>query len=399
MLRFDDPFRKSNRGRADVCFLVRALSGGGAQRDAIVLANGLRAAGIASAIATLDARGPLAALIGPDIPLFDLGKGQPLRMALAAPALARFLRAERPQAIISSEAAGNCLAVIASRLMRGHSRPAVILREVASPLAASRHDPYGQNRLAYHLAPWLYPRADLVTTFTQGARDELIAHFGLLSEKVVNLGTNAILTTAQLQTLVAAPDHRDPHLIVNIGRLSPEKDHGTLLQAFATLCQSRPVRLVIIGDGPDRPRLEQQACRLGVDRRVTFAGFVADPLPLLQRAALFVSSSRQEGLGNALIEALACGLPVVATDAPHGPREVLAGGRFGALVPVGDAAALADAMARTLGHCPSRQELQARAADFSVERATRRFVAILAAHDLLQPPFKPAQEKCDDPLC
>ncbi|WP_052732095.1 glycosyltransferase [Devosia geojensis] len=370
--------------RPDVCFLVRAMAGGGAQRDAVLLANGLAAMGIITAIATLGANGPLAELVDRRVRFIDLGEGRRRRMALAAGPIARFLRTGRPRVLVASEASGNGLAVLVSRLLPAAERPRLVLREVASPLAARRHDPHWQNRLGYRLAPLLYAKADLLVTLSQGARDELVTHFGLSPAQVVNLGTNAVLTDMGAR----APDGtREAGLIVNVARLSREKDHETLLLAFASLIRTHPARLVIVGDGPERARIEQTIAMLGLAGHVTLAGFLADPTPLLARAALFASASRHEGLGNALIEAMALGVPVVATNAPHGPREVLAGGRLGALVPVGDAEALADAMAGALDAPPAPEALRARASDFTVARAAARFANLLRERSLLPAPL------------
>ena len=373
----------ASKGRPDICLLVRAFSGGGAQRDAILLANGLQAAGWVSAIITLDARGELASLVDPAVPVFDLGAGRCLRMTMAAPVLSRLLRQLRPRAWVASEASGNSLAVLANLLIPVDERPFLILREVASPCAARQADPYLQNRIGYRLAPWLYGMADLVTTFTEGARGELLDAFRLPADKVVNLGTNCVLTAERLRQLSAGPAARQPNLIVNVGRLSPEKDQQTLLAAFTLLRQARSAHLVIAGDGPERAHLVHAAEALGIAESVTFLGHVAEPLAVLQKAQLFVSSSRHEGLGNAIIEALACGVPVVATDAPHGPREILDGGRLGTLVPVGDTGALARAMAVALDQPPTNREpLFSRAGNFSVERAARRFADTLAGRGL-----------------
>ena len=386
MLAHDYTATREAAGRTEVCFFVRALAGGGAQRDAVLLANGLAGQGIATAIVTLEAEGPLRALVGPGVRLVDLGRGRRLRMALAAPAIARFLRQERPRVLVASEASGNVLAVAATRHVPPGERPRLVLREVASPLAARRHDPHWQNRLGYWLAPLAYAQADLVVTLSEGARAELIGRFGQTRERVVNLGTNAVLT----QLGRPAPRRREAGLIVNVARLSPEKDHETLLRAFASLLGTHPARLVIVGDGRERARIEESIAMLGLAGRVTLAGYLPDPASVLARASLFVSASRHEGLGNALIEAMALGVPVVATDAPHGPREILLGGRLGALVPVGDAEALADAMAAALDTPVPAQALRARAADFTVERAAARFAGLLRERGLLPSPFSPA---------
>ncbi|UXN73958.1 glycosyltransferase [Devosia sp. A8/3-2] len=210
------------RNIGPIIVLIRALSGGGAQSDAVELANGLSAAGWLILIATLDSSGPLAQRITPGVPLLDLGQGRKLRMARAVPALLAMMRTLRPAAVIASEAAGNCLLAFAATRLDKTTRPSIVLREVAAPRAARRADPYWQNRLAYRPAPRLYPLADRVVSPTIAVRDELIAHFGVAADRAVSLGTNAVLSAARLAEL-AAPVLRANDLIVAVGRLSPKR--------------------------------------------------------------------------------------------------------------------------------------------------------------------------------
>lgn len=377
-------------GPKSIIMLIRALDGGGAQRDAITLANGLARAGWPIAIATLDAAGPLRQRIADAVPIIDLGQGRKLRMAQAIGPLATLLRQARPAAVIASEASGNCLLALVLDRLAPSQRPAIILREVASPLAARRHDPYWQNRLAYRLAPWLYPRADRVVCLTKAVQHELVDHFGVAPYRAVHLGTNAVLDHGDLAQL-ARPMFRDPGAIVAVGRLSPEKDFQRLIKAFAALSLVHPVRLTILGEGPERARLERLIAERGLGQRVSLPGFVANPLEYVRRARLLVSASRYEGFGNAIVEALACGTPVVATDAPHGPREILADGQFGILVPPGNATALAFGMARALRMPVESGPLRARAAEFTTERAVAAFGAMLGELGLSAAP-QPIEE-------
>lgn len=355
-----------------IVMLVRAMSGGGAQQDALELALGLAAAGWPVVVATLDSAGPLRARVAGALPLLDLGHGKKLRMAWAVPALRTLILQHRPAAIIASEAAANVLAGIAVQSLPTARRPALLLREVAAPLRARQHDPYLQNRIGYRLAPWLYPCADRVLSFTEGVRSELISHFSVRPERAVNLGNNAVLSAARLQKL-SCPLTRVPRQVIAVGRLSPEKDFATLIRAFARL----PGLLTILGEGPQRSCLEQLVGQLGLGARVFLPGFSADPLEQIRRARLLVSSSLHEGFGNGLVEALACGTPVVATDVPHGPSAILDRGRFGLLVPPSDPTALAIAIERAIEAPVDRAALQARAADFTTERAAARFGDVL----------------------
>lgn len=374
----------ANAARGRLAFLVRGLDGGGAQKDAILMANALAALGIPTAIVTLQASGPLRALLAEDVPLIDLGEGGKLRLASAGPALYRLMTKSPPRALIASEAGANALvSLVASTIARRH-RPFILLREVATPSAALTNDPYWQNRLGYRLAPFTYPRADLVTTFTEGARQDLITRFRVPASRIVNLGTNTVVTADMRRQIEARPRRVRPGTILSVGRLSPEKGFATLLAAFARLRATHgTATLTILGEGAERQALEAEIARLGIGDHARLAGHDPNPVARLSEAALFVCASTHEGFGNAIIEALACGVPVVATDAPYGPRDILAGGRFGPLVPVGDAAALAAAMAETLDNPPDSAVLIRRAGDFAVEAAALRFRAVLAEAGLV----------------
>ncbi|TRL37784.1 glycosyltransferase [Rhizobium straminoryzae] len=368
----------ANAAAGRLAFLVRGLDGGGAQKDAILMANALSALGIATAIVTLEARGPLRTLLRADVPLIDLGAGEKLRLAAAGPALRRLLSQTPPRALVASEAGANALVSLVASTLPRHKRPFILLREVATPSVAVTGDPYWQNRLGYRLAPFTYPRADLVTTFTEGARQDLITRFRVPAARVVNLGTNTVVTPEMRRQIEATPRRVRPGAIVSVGRLSPEKGFATLIAAFARLRTTHAeATLTILGEGAERPALEAGIARLGIGDRARLAGHDPNPVARLREAALFVCASSHEGFGNAIIEALACGVPVVATDAPYGPRDILDGGRFGPLVPVGDAEALATAMAATLRSPPDSAVLMRRAADFSVEAAAERFCAVL----------------------
>ena len=168
-----------------------------------------------------------------------------------------------------------------------------------------------------------------------------------------------------------------PPVVLGIGRLTTQKDFPTLLKAFAQVRAVRKARLMILGEGRDRQALEVLARELGVASDVDLPGFVLNPFPYMVRASLLVLSSAWEGLPGVLIEAMACGCPVVSTDCPSGPSEILDGGAYGPLVPVGDDGALAKAILSVLEMPPDPERLRARAALFSVERATDQYLQVL----------------------
>lgn len=353
-----------------IAVFIHRLDGGGAQRDAIMLANALAKGGRSVTILTLDAGGALRERVAEEVRIVAIGAR---RLRGVVPGLRRALLALRPDVLLSSEALPNVMAFLAHRTLPAVMRPRLVLREVQSPSVARREDPYPQSRIAYRFIGAVYARCDRVLTLTRGARDDLIGNFAVPAERVVALSCNAVLDEAALARLAAASSDlsaRPPGLLVSVGRLSQEKDHMTLIEAMRLLPEALQARLVIVGDGPRRARLEARVGELGLAGRITFAGYAADPFAWLSKAQLFVSASRYEGFGNAIVEALAAATPVVATDCPFGPREILNDGALGRLVPVGDPSALAAAIEQELrSPVASREQLIARASDFSAEKA------------------------------
>jgi len=165
-------------------------------------------------------------------------------------------------------------------------------------------------------------------------------------------------------------------VILAVGRLVVQKDYPTLLRAFSLVRRKRQAHLLILGEGQERPRLEALVRQLGLTENVQMPGFVKNPYAYMARARLLVLSSKWEGFGNVLMEALACGTPVVSTDCKSGPGEILAEGRFGRLVPVGDAQALAAAMLETLQTPPDQAMLRQRAQDFTLEKSVKEYLRV-----------------------
>ena len=177
-------------------------------------------------------------------------------------------------------------------------------------------------------------------------------------------------------------------ILLAVGRISGQKDYDTLLRAFAIASEKRELRLAIIGDQASKgakssrtERLRRLAKELKIDDNLRFLGVKTNPVRFMARSSLLVLSSRWEGLPNVLLEALACGTPIVSTDCPNGPREILAGGTYGRLVPVGDPKSLAAAILQTLQSPPDPNSLRRRAADFSYERSIGKYRELIRGLD------------------
>ena len=353
-----------------------AFQGGGPERDSVLLFNGLAAKGLRVTILALREEGPLRSLVDPAIRVVVVPKRQ---MRYAIPALRRIIRALVPAVVVGSGIPSlNLVTLIAVRTLPRSRRPKLVLREGAVPSMA-RYDPSSSNRIAYRILRHLYREADRIVTLTDGARSDISRKFAVPDSKISVMRTNAVLPPA-IEGWIERWDGdrgRESDLIVCVGRLSAEKDQRTLLRAVTLLPADRPWRLAIVGDGPDRAALEELARSNGLSQRIVFTGQIDDPFVWMRKARVAVCSSIYEGLGNTIIEALACGTPVVSTDCPYGPREILQGGRYGILTPVGDATAMAAAIAAALESEPDRRSLMRRSLNYTVEHAVARFLEIV----------------------
>lgn len=366
--------------RPEISLFLPYLDGRGANRVLLLLANGFAGAGRRVDLVLASAKGPLLADVDPRVRVVDLrSRGGVLR---AVPAWARYLVRTRPLALLTALDYVNQLAVVLRGLCAPASRLVVSCHN--APRESARQAARWHDR---HLAPitsrLLYPRADRIVCVSAGLADSLAA-FSRLPRERLDVVYNPVVTDA-FDTLAAAPvDHpwtadapARPRLVLATGALAPQKGFATLLRAFARLPEAPAARLVILGEGPDRPALERLAAELGLSSRVAFPGFVPNPYAWMSRADVFVLSSRWEGFGLVLAEALAAGCPVVSTDCPSGPSEILDRGRFGRLVPVGDADAMAEAILRTLAEPFDRDMLRRRGCEFSVDRAVDAYLRLL----------------------
>jgi glycosyltransferase involved in cell wall biosynthesis len=278
--------------------------------------------------------------------------------------------------MISSMTHTNVAAILANATARPQTRLVVVEHNQHS---LNRRQKRGLVALSYNMVRWLYPRADLIAAVSEGVREDLARAAGL-SLGGIDILHNPVVTDDLERRAAEAVDHPwfregEPPVVLAVGRFTRQKNFPLLLEAFAEVRRKRVARLVILGEGDLRGELEAKVRDLGISAEVDLPGFDSNPFRFMRRAGVFVLSSDWEGLPTALIEAMACGTPVVATDCPSGPREILLGGRLGRIVPVGDAHALAGAIAATLTAPADRATLIARAREFSVAKAVDGYLA------------------------
>ncbi len=409
-----------------IALFLPSLAGGGAERVFVNLAKGFVQRGIDVDVVLLRAEGPYLKSLPPQVRVFDLqAPDVPFRLAklrrflkqrhalspkldlsvkvhyvtlklagylrnkrlnflllskLLSFKLTDYIHQHKPNAILSALTNCNLILLMSKCSNSRHLR--FVVSEHNTPSMS-----WGNNLTVgtwLKLARNLYPQADAIVAVSQGVADDLCQLFGLLSNKVQVI-YNPVVTPELFIKLreevnFSWLESNQIPVILGVGRLTKQKDFPTLLRAFSLVRQVRPARLIILGEGEERPQLEQLAQKLGIQDDVYMPGFVDNPFAFMARASVFVLSSAWEGFGNVIVEALACGCPVVSTDCRSGPREILDNGRYGRLVPVGDHEALAKAILETLEDPdkPADRETRIqRAMEFSVDVAVDRYLKVL----------------------
>lgn len=366
--------REPLTGGLDVLFVMPHFRAGGAERVSLLLANELAARGVRVGIAAYEKKGEFLDRIDSRVRLEEIGGSGWFAAILP---LSRLVRRTRPRALVGVMVSCNVAAVVAGRLARTGAR--IVLTEHNQVDKSA--DFFGGNSRSYRAIPWVYPHADTIVCVSDGVRDSLCRYSGMTPDKM-RVVHNPIVSSDLIDKAAQPCPHpwaNDPQvpLILAVGRLATAKNYPMMLRAFAILRRQRRARLLILGNGPVRDSLAALVDELGGADDVEMHGYTSNPYAFMSRASLFVLSSSWEGFPTVLVEALACGSPAVSTDCPSGPREILVDGKLGELVPVGDEAALASAMMRTLDAPPDREALMARGRSFSVEHATDIYARLL----------------------
>lgn len=362
--------------RTPIAIFASFSGAGGVERMLVNLIRGLADLDQPLDLVLPKAQGPHLERLPPEVRQVRLAAGH---TQLAVPALARYLREHRPPVLLAAKDRAGRAAVLARALARTRT-PLVLRLGTHLSTAMAGRGPV-QRGLRYLPIRLLYPRIERIVAVSQGVADDT-ARIARIPRESITVIRNPVVTP-ELAAQAAEPC---PHpwlqgdgvpVILAAGRLQRQKDFPTLIRAFGQLRAWRPCRLMILGEGKGRARLEALVRTLGLEGQVDLPGFQSNPYQFLARASLFVLSSAWEGSPNVLTEALALGVPAVSTDCPSGPAEILEGGRFGPLVPVGDVQALAVAMAETLDDPLPAPVLRSAARDYTQESSARRYLELL----------------------
>lgn len=363
-----------SRGNEKIGILLPSLDGGGAERSMVDLALGLQALGYQVDLVLVKAEGPYLERAEASLNVVDLGCRC---VAFGVPALLRYLRHRRPTVMLSSLDHTNLLAGTAVMLSMVGTRLVLSIRNNPEKIQDGR---FLKAKRLLKLTSFFFARADAVHAVSEGVADSAAEVFSLPRERI-DVVYNPVVTPEMLDLALQPFDDRTvgfqpKEFIVAAGRLVAQKDFLTLIRAFALVRRQLDIGLVILGEGEKRLELEAEVSRLGLESYVRLPGFVENPFPIFRNAGLFVLSSMFEGLPGVLIQAMAVGAPVVSTDCPYGPSEILEGGKWGRLVPVGDAEFLAESIVATLRE-KQPPDVTSRAQAFSRFSAVQGYLRLL----------------------
>ncbi|WP_147283720.1 glycosyltransferase [Bosea caraganae] len=355
---------------------IPSFAGGGAERIFVRLANHFAGSGLRTRFIVNRRHGPLQDLLSDKVELVELSARRS-RNALGR--LTQFLRREKPGLVVVGLTFNNLTALLACLLSRSSAKLVICERNQLSFVLAQSNP---LRRLAVHgLIRLLYPRAHAVTAVSGGVAKDVARIAGIPLSEITVIPNPPPDEQDIASARAAAPPHpwfaEQGPVIVAIGRLVRQKRYDILIEALAQVRQTKPARLIILGEGPEQAALTALAQTRGVADTVHFTGFAMNRLDYLVRADLYVLSSEYEGFPNALIEAIACLVPVVSTDcAGEGPREILGPSLEHALVPVNDPAALAERMVAELQAPVAAEALEAIARRYSLQSAADHYLRL-----------------------
>jgi glycosyltransferase involved in cell wall biosynthesis len=339
-----------------ITFLLPSFEAIGAQRVAINLIKQLHQQGMHLDIVVALGKGAYLNEIPSGIRVIDFHTPIEERISSGSQIifpLVRYLQKEKPRVLVSHFKIFNVAVAMAKTLAMSPVNLILVEHTSFSIAYEKRQKHYGIREEALPiLRRWFYPSADAIVAVSQGLAQDLETYLRMQPGTVKTI-YNPVIDESLLLKAKAPVEHPwfqpgELPVILGVGRLTQEKDFPTLIRAFALVRQVKPARLVILGEGKERSKLNALIRELGLENDVELPGFASNPYAYMARAAAFVLSSYREGLPTVIIESMAVGTPVVSTDCPNGPAEILANGKYGELVPVGDSEALAKAILKVL---------------------------------------------------
>ncbi|MBL1215448.1 MAG: glycosyltransferase [Ignavibacteriae bacterium] len=371
-----------DNSKLKIAVFVANLYGGGAERMMLNLAKGFAEKGIETQLVLAIAEGPYLKDIPSSIEVIDF---ESKKVLYSINKLRKYLVEQKPDVLISTLSRVNIAAIIAKSLAGVNTK--LILREANTFSVYLDSNKSIWDKIIDSMIKILYRRGDKIVAVSEGVADDLKKTLPRLKSKITVI-YNPVIDEEVFERADEPVDNdwfndEEIPVIIGVGRISEQKDFSTLIKAFNIVSQQKEIRLLILGkyneNDQEYVKLIELINELGISDKVKFEGFVSNPFAYLSRASVFVLSSKWEGLPGVLIQALACGCPVVSTDCPSGPNEVINNESIGYLSPVGDYEILADKIIKTLDRNIDKTILINRAKEFSVDKGAENYLKMIAA--------------------
>lgn len=361
-----------------IALYIPSLSGGGAERVMLTLANAFVEKDIKVDLILNRLDGPYLKDASKKVNIVNLNTSRVLNSVIP---LARYLRREKPDAILSAMNYVNIITVVAHIISRTNTR--VVVSEHANLTESKKNLGRIKGAVITILMKWAYSKSNAIIAVSDGVADELSSELKTNRKKITTIynpifSENLLKRSKEMVFHPWVEDNETPFILA-VGRLTVQKDFATLIHAFKQVIEQKPCNLIILGEGSLRPDLERLVEDLELQDNIELVGFVDNPYAWMSKADLFVLSSIQESFGNVLVEAMACGTPIVSTNCPSGPKEILEEGQWGELVPPANANLLAKAILKSM-NTTNDKNLRKRAAFFSVDNAVDKYLSILMNH-------------------
>lgn len=359
-----------------VAFYLPTFTPGGIEQVLLTLAREFTTRGIHVDILVADKRGPYKKQIPNDGKIIDLGTG---RVAYSLLPVVRYLHQQRPDVLFSGHTHANIICTCASLLSRTDVTSAVSVHTAES---VKRYDGI-RSRVIRRLIPLTYRQADQIIAVSDSTANSIAAFAGLSQDKITVIHNPVPQPQEDINTNVHPwINANDQTVILGAGRLASEKDFPTLISAFERVHDVKPdARLIILGKGDERLALERLIKQRNLSEYIDLQGYVENPTPYMHGADVFVLSSRREGFGLVLAEAMAVGTPVVSTDCPTGPADILGNGEYGKLTPVGDARSMATAIDETLNDPLPSEKLKRAIKEYAPSKVASEYLDVFYRND------------------
>jgi len=358
-----------------IAVFAPSMRGGGMERVTLAIAKGIADRGYQVDLLLVNGEGPFMSQIPDNITVIDFGTTRALK---TIPGLVRYLWQKKPQSMLCAMGHIGLMAIIAQILSLSKTNIFIVIHTTMS--LSTRYLPPTKRRILFETTR-LYAKARWIIGVSQGVVDDLEQNTRIPKEKLCVV-YNPVVTPQLKQAMNEPIGHKwlqdkSVPVVLAAGHLLHLKGFDVLIQAFYHVVAQQQARLIIIGEGSQRDMLTELIQKQNLEDCVDLHGFANNPYSFMKNADLFVLSSRSEGLPTVLIEAMACGCPVVSTDCPSGPREILNDGEYGKLVPVNNPQALAEAILESLSEEHDLSKIQQRADHFAEERIIDEYLSLL----------------------